>query len=463
MDRLGAYVYGNGAPYPALSVQLWGDTQGAPDSTSVLLQGETVTPEALGQRYFAQAVTPLRLTVGERYWLVIEFDTQSAGSAGVRYADGDPYPQGDWRYSDDDGATWDVPGPGASTDMDIRVEYIPPPRSNLVAHTVVTAPTCLAVSPTPLGFSAVLDSTDPAPKALHIDNCALGAVDWTATNTQAWLEISPTTGIAPATLNVMPRIQGLGLGTYTDTITIRGGPDTQNSPQEVQVRLTIGTGTVYLPLVIRNWPPTPGAPVLNAITPPGASPSYLVDWDPVSRAESYTLEQATASDFSDAEVIYDGSDTSYEIASEGIAHYHYRVRAHNQFGPGDWSNVQSVQVFWEKEPNEDAYTQANGPVESGVTYYGLFPADDIRDYFYFDLSTAHSVELWLTNIAVGQDYDVYLREETNLDGVGSSAETGNVDERIFIEDLQRGRYYIHLDNFGKSGSTQPYHLRVVYE
>jgi hypothetical protein len=219
---------------------------------------------------------------------------------------------------------------------------------------------------------------------------------------------------------------------------------------------------IYLPLVINNWPPVPEAPVLNTITDPGANPTYLVDWEPASQADTYILEKATGSDFVDATAVYTGTNTDHTIDSVGIARYYYRVKAHNQFGDSSWSNAQSVEVHWEKETNDDAKTQANGPIASGPTYYGVFPADDIKDYFYFNLPSDHSIELRLTNIAPDEDYDVYLRD-ANLSVVGESDEYGNADEHILTGELQSGQYYIQIYNNSKNGSTQPYHLRVVYE
>ncbi len=277
----------------------------------------------------------------------------------------------------------------------------------------------------------------------------------------SWLIITPTLNSSTITASVI--ISGLTTATYTDTIRVAGRGEGQLTQENIPVRLRIGSGTVYLPLVIKNWPPTPGTPTLNTITAPGANPNYLVDWEPAGRADTYILEQATQSNFSDAEVIYDGEDTSYSVESKGIARYYYRVKAHNEFGDSGWSNVESVDVRWEKETNNNAQTQANGPIVSGLTYYGvIFPADDVQDYFYFDLTSVRSVELWLTNIASSEDYDIYLRN-ANLSVVGESAKSGDMDEYLMVDNLPSGRYYIQIYPRNPSGSTQPYHLRVIYE
>jgi hypothetical protein len=118
---------------------------------------------------------------------------------------------------------------------------------------------------------------------------------------------------------------------------------------------------------------------------------------------------------------------------------------------------------WEIEPNDDALSQANGPIASGVTYHGRFPNEnDPKDYFYLDLQTAHTVELWLTNIPVGQNYDLVLRNSA-LASVGYSAELGNANEHILTGVLQPGHYYVQIHPNKPYGSTQAYRLTALYQ
>jgi hypothetical protein len=125
----------------------------------------------------------------------------------------------------------------------------------------------------------------------------------------------------------------------------------------------------------------------------------------------------------------------------------------------DWINY--YEGPWETEPN-DTSVQANGPIRSDRIYNGTFPSPaDLKDYFYFYLSTARTVELWLTNIPVGSDYDLYLRN-ANLEPICFSNNPSNADEHIVCGPLPVGYYYVQVYNYGMTGSTQPYHLRVVY-
>jgi hypothetical protein len=116
---------------------------------------------------------------------------------------------------------------------------------------------------------------------------------------------------------------------------------------------------------------------------------------------------------------------------------------------------------WECEPNNTA-AQANGPLGSGQAYYGTFPSPaDEKDFFYIDLAVAHPVELWLTHIPAGQDYDLALWDASQ-NKVAESRRNGNADEHILTASLAPGRYYVGVYMFS-SGSPESYRLRVVYK
>ena len=219
---------------------------------------------------------------------------------------------------------------------------------------------------------------------------------------------------------------------------------------------------VYLPLVLHIWPPIPGVPVLNVINNPNGYGEYTLSWSSTERATSYLLQEAKDSSFSDAVEVYSDTNTSTILTDKGPTRYYYRVQARNAYGASGWSNVQMVDVLWEKEPNDAAIPQANGPLVSGLTYYGRFTSGaDIQDYYFISLQSAQSVELWLSNIVAGQDYDLTLRDST-LGLVGHSGELGNANEHIRTGTLPAGWYYIQVYNRSGSGSTQAYHLRGVY-
>jgi uncharacterized repeat protein (TIGR02543 family)/uncharacterized repeat protein (TIGR01451 family) len=219
---------------------------------------------------------------------------------------------------------------------------------------------------------------------------------------------------------------------------------------------------ILLPSIVRNWPPLPGAPTLYVIDNPNGLHSYTVAWSSTPHAESYVLEEATDTAFADAHQIYAGSSTSHNVSGQLTGRYYYRVKARNIWGDSGWSVVRSADVRWEVEPN-DEIPQANGPIVSGLTYYGTFPGtDDLKDYFCFGLTAPHRVRIWLTNIPAGRNYDLVLRKE-DTSVLGYSLNTGNADEYIDIPSLPPGFYYIQVYRTEGAWSSQPYHLRVVYE
>ncbi len=91
----------------------------------------------------------------------------------------------------------------------------------------------------------------------------------------------------------------------------------------------------------------PNAPVLKD---PGASlvsgKSFTVEWNKVNNAVSYTLERNTDSSFKSPVAVYIGENNSYKethsVKSTTI--YHYRVKATNDVGESDWSNVADIEI-----------------------------------------------------------------------------------------------------------------------
>jgi uncharacterized repeat protein (TIGR01451 family) len=215
----------------------------------------------------------------------------------------------------------------------------------------------------------------------------------------------------------------------------------------------IGRAYLYLPLILRRYPPIPDAPVLGAITAPGASPSYTVSWSTAYLADSYVLEQATGAAFSDATQVYTGPATSTVIPSQGIATYHFRVKAHNAWGGSPWSNVQAVDVRWEQEPNYP-YALANGPLVSGVDYYG-FP-DDNRDYFILQTAQAGQITLDLTN-HTGQDVQLLLYHPALVE----VAKVADAPYHLTYSG-EAGTYYVQIYSIGGYNTNTPYTLRATF-
>ncbi|MAT45084.1 MAG: hypothetical protein CL609_22355 [Anaerolineaceae bacterium] len=111
-----------------------------------------------------------------------------------------------------------------------------------------------------------------------------------------------------------------------------------------------GEGTIYLPLIIRNFPITPLAPVLNTIDNGDGNGSYTVIWNSSEGANTYTLQEDTSASFLSPTNIYEGSGTSMQISGMEIGTYYYRVKAINSYASSGWSNIVSA-VVTEALPN----------------------------------------------------------------------------------------------------------------
>lgn len=110
---------------------------------------------------------------------------------------------------------------------------------------------------------------------------------------------------------------------------------------------TIVLNQIYLPLTVRHWPPIPYVPSLNPIDNSDQDNLYTVSWNSSELAQTYVLEEAASSSFSDARVVYQGSSLSWTVPSPGKkpANYYYRVRAHNSWGDSRWSDTGVVTIY----------------------------------------------------------------------------------------------------------------------
>jgi hypothetical protein len=103
---------------------------------------------------------------------------------------------------------------------------------------------------------------------------------------------------------------------------------------------------IYMPLALQHWPPIPLAPTLKSIDNVDGNGLYTVAWAEAQSADSFSLEEDVSADFANPTVAYSGSGLSWSIPAPGksAGTYYYRVRGHNAWGYGDYSNVQAVAV-----------------------------------------------------------------------------------------------------------------------
>ncbi len=113
---------------------------------------------------------------------------------------------------------------------------------------------------------------------------------------------------------------------------------------------TNDTFDVYLPLIMKIWPPIPGSVTLNAINNPYSLNHYQVTWGTAARAESYELQEDDNPNFSSPETRYSGTMLSWSTTGKAVSNYYYRVRAINGWGNGPWSAVKATGVTPGPEP-----------------------------------------------------------------------------------------------------------------
>ena len=142
--------------------------------------------------------------------------------------------------------------------------------------------------------------------------------------------------------------------------------------------------SIYLPLLLRRWPPIPDTPVLNPISNDDGDGDYTVTWNAALLAETYTLEESSNAAFSSPTTRYTGSGTSWSASDKSAGTYYYRVRAsrlwNGQTLYSTWSNIQSVVVqppvgapagFWEGQGVEFYVTPDKAYVDDFAIYISV--------------------------------------------------------------------------------------------
>ena len=110
------------------------------------------------------------------------------------------------------------------------------------------------------------------------------------------------------------------------------------------VSTELANSVIHLPMVIRNFPPVPNAPVLDAISNADGDGNYPVSWSVPAGATTYMLQEDDNAAFSSPTVAYTGAGTSITISGRDIGTYYYRVRGENMYTSSAWSNIASVTV-----------------------------------------------------------------------------------------------------------------------
>jgi hypothetical protein len=231
------------------------------------------------------------------------------------------------------------------------------------------------------------------------------------------------------------------------------------------------------------------APVVTVTSPPVTSTlPFAVSWQAVDPSPgsgvvaSYTVAYCedggawkpwlsstalTGSTFLSATVdhTYTFSVTVYDQAGnrgEGTAVT--RVEQHRVYLPLAMSNWVWWYQFDVYEPN-DTPSQAYGLTSTGVYTAYIWDATDREDYYHFTPSTAATVQIALTNIPAGADYDlyVYYYDGAQYQLVAQSNKSGNQSEGVTFMPVAGRKYYIRIYPYSGFSSTQPYRLAVTFQ
>jgi len=110
---------------------------------------------------------------------------------------------------------------------------------NIRVSPLLTGAPALGVTPSSLGWSAVLGGAPPPSQTLSVANLGSGVMSWTASaSSGGWLAVSPASGSGSASLTVTVQGAGLASGTYNGSITVTA-PGAAGSPAAVPVILTV--------------------------------------------------------------------------------------------------------------------------------------------------------------------------------------------------------------------------------
>jgi hypothetical protein len=211
---------------------------------------------------------------------------------------------------------------------------------------------------------------------------------------------------------------------------------------------------VYLPLVLRRWPPIPDTPVLNVISNADIDGTYTVSWNAVYLAITYTLQEDDNPSFSSPTVRYTDTLTSWNANDQAAGVYYYQVKANNGRWSSDWSNVESVSAWWEHEPNNSC-SEANGPLISGKNYYGYH--NDASDLFKVCLDANGQITMSLKNHS-GTGVQLLLYDQSKK--LMCDYDWSPPYEMTCT--VSAGCYYVRIYTLAGYNTNKPYTLQVTF-
>ncbi len=108
-----------------------------------------------------------------------------------------------------------------------------------VTLTMTKLPPVIVADPTSFSVSGVQGGANPSDRILNISTSVAGSdLNWSVTNNEGWLSLSPASGMPPDPVTLSFDITGLSFGYYYDTVVV-SDPNAINSPVLVPITLQI--------------------------------------------------------------------------------------------------------------------------------------------------------------------------------------------------------------------------------
>ncbi|MEW5795685.1 MAG: dockerin type I domain-containing protein [Candidatus Zixiibacteriota bacterium] len=113
----------------------------------------------------------------------------------------------------------------------------------------------IGVDKTIFFFNAIVGGANPPNQTLGITNTGQSTLNWSVTNSEAWLSLNPPSGVNAGTVTLSVNTTGLSFGQYSDTIVV-SDPAATNSPVKVPVRLSMASDLPILVIdsIPNYWP-----------------------------------------------------------------------------------------------------------------------------------------------------------------------------------------------------------------
>ena len=124
-----------------------------------------------------------------------------------------------------------------SAEMSGFSQLVSPPSAPTLSSNPVTGGPVIGISQANLSFTAQQGGASPAAQALSINNTGGGTLNWSASESTAWLILSPSSGTGNGSITVSVATGTLTPATYSGTVTLGGG--TGITPVTVPVSFTV--------------------------------------------------------------------------------------------------------------------------------------------------------------------------------------------------------------------------------